>query len=218
MSSKLNSVFLSFVLIALAGQASGQVTAYSNLSISSANPNQNFTDILSMGQSFTSSASGLISSLSLNVSTISPNRPVYDVELWSDSGGSTPLPTTLLATLVIDRKWNLDQVSPPDSSHVATLSASAFSNNYSLVSGTTYWLVIATTDGPNKSWGVSSASGGPSAAYRLSTHQWGAFPLSGALGLAVSVIPEPGACAAWGGIIVLGFAIGGRRRPSLSVA
>ncbi|MES2695257.1 MAG: PEP-CTERM sorting domain-containing protein [Verrucomicrobiota bacterium] len=207
-------VIATILLLAWATRAVGQTTAYSNLSTSSANPIRDFTDILSMAQSFTPSVSGSISSLSLNLSTRNPGRPVYDVQLWSNSGGATPLPTTLLATFINDYNWNKDVVEPADSSHVVTFASSAFSQNYSLTAGTTYWLVIATTDGVNKRWGVSATSAGPSAAYYLSTGTWGPLSLSGALGaqVLVTAIPEPGTFAMMGGLAVFGFAAYRRRR------
>lgn len=199
-----------------AGRASGQTVVYSNLSTSSANPIQNYTNIVSLGQSFTPSASGFISSLSLNLETISPNAgPVYAVQLWSDSGGSTHLPATLLATLVTNHHWNTDFVSPADSSHLVTFSAAGFAQNYSLISGTIYWVAVATTDGPNKSWGVSSTSAGATALFALNGSQWTTLTLSGALGAQISVvsaIPEPGTYATLAGIAMLGFAAYSRRR------
>jgi hypothetical protein len=205
------------LLAGLIGQASGQTISYGNLSTSSANPNQNFTNILSMGQSFTAATSGSITSLTLDLGTINPSvRPVYGLELWSNSGGTTPLPSTLLATFVTDQHWNNNYLDPADSSHSVTFSSSDFSGNYSLVAGATYWLVIDTTDGANKTWGVSDTLAGPSAAYYLSTGEWGPLPLSGALGLEVeTAVPEPSAYATIAGMAALGVAWAGRRRSAV---
>ncbi len=214
----------SFALITiaclLAGRLGAQTVIYSNLAASSSNPVQNWTGALMLGQSFTAGASGTISSVSLNLTMSGTATPVYSVELWSDNGGSTHLPSALLATFVSGQNWS-DVYSGSNgvfnASNTVTFSSAGFTQNYSLTSGASYWLVVSSTSGSAKAWGVSSTLDGPTASYSSTTSTWNSISPAGALGAAVSVsaIPEPGTYAAFAGLVALSVAVYRRRSPAL---
>ena len=217
-----NRLFFRFALITiaclLAGTLGAQTVIYSNLAASSSNPVQNWggTNPTKLGQSFTAGASGTISSVSLNLTISTSNLAVYSVELWSDNGGSTHLPSALLATFVSGQKWSAVYSGSPgvvNASNTITFSSAGFTQNYSVASGTSYWLVVSTTTGSAKAWGVSSTLDGPTASY---TSTWGSISPAGALGAEVSVsaIPEPGTYAAFAGLVGLSVAVYRRRSPA----
>jgi hypothetical protein len=205
----------------LIGTLGAQTVIYSNLAASSSNPVQNWAGTFKLGQSFTASASGAISSISLNLTMSSTSVPVYSVELWSDNGGSTHLPSALLATFVSGQNWSAVYSGSPgvyNASNTITFPSAGFTQNYSVASGTSYWLVVSSTSGSAKAWGVSSTLDGPTASYSSTTSTWGSISPAGALGAAVSVsaIPEPGTYAAFAGLVALSVAVYRRRRsPAL---
>jgi hypothetical protein len=188
--------------------------------LSSSNPVQNYSGLQALGQSFTPSASGTISSISLNLQTTNASTSViFDLELWSDGGGSQ-LPAVHLATLMNDSQWApQNYVSPINSSHVATFSAASFTQNFAVTMGETYWLVVSSTSGSAKSWGISSTNSGPTAKYVQATGLWSSLAISGDLGAAVSVsaIPEPSTYAVAIGAAALLGAIVYRRRASRKI-
>lgn len=201
-----------------AGRVGAQTLTYDNLAGSASNPVQAFVNISKLGQSFTAMGSGTISSLSLNLTTsFSTTAPVYSVQLWSDSGGGTSLPGTLLATFVSNQRWSPNYSGTPsvlDASHVITFSSSNFAENYAVSSGTTYWLVVESQTGAARAWGVSSTALGPSAQFRPLTSTWSTLSQAGSFGGQVSLlaVPEPSTYAVIAGALVLGWAAWIRRR------
>lgn len=102
-------------------RAGAQTVTYDNLVGSASNPVQAFANISKLGQSFTAMGSGTISSLSLNLTTsFSSTAPIYSVQLWSDSGGGTSLPGTLLATFVSNQRWSPNYLAHLPSSMLPT--------------------------------------------------------------------------------------------------
>jgi hypothetical protein len=199
----------------LVGTLDAQTVIYNNLAGSSSDPTKNWSGALKLGQSFTAGASGTISSLTLNLTTSNSSAtPVYSVELWSDNGESSHLPSALLATFVTGKNWNSVFSNPVNASTTITFSSAEFTQNYDLISGSSYWLVVSTTAGSAKAWGVSSILDGPTASYSSSTSTWGSISLSGALGASVSVsaIPEPVSSVAVAGLVAIGLAVVRRRR------
>lgn len=203
-------------LFALAVSLDAQTVVYNNL-VSSGNSVEGYGGILSLGQSFTPSASGTISSLTLNLTTTNGvATPTYNVELWSDNGGGTHLPSALLVTFVSGQSW-LSLYSGSGTANAAntvTFPSASFNGNYSVNAGTEYWLVVhAFSSGSLKSWGIASATGDPIASSSNGT-TWGSLSLSGDLGAQISVsgIPEPGTYAAFAGLAALIVAACTRRR------
>jgi MYXO-CTERM domain-containing protein len=120
----------------------------------------------------------------------------------------------LLATFVTGQNWNSVFSNPVNASNTVTFSSSAFAQNYDVIFGASYWLVVSTTSGSAKAWGVSSVLDGPTASYSSSTSTWGSISLSGALGASVSVsaIPEPVSSVAVAGLFAVGLVAFRRRR------
>lgn len=200
-----------------AAGASAQTVIVNDLVSSSSNPVQTWSSSFKVGQSFTATASDSIASLTLNLTTSNSSAtPVYSVELWSTNGQPTPLPSALLATFVSGQHWSTVYSIAQNPTATVTFTSSSFGQNYSLVSGTTYWLVVSSTAGAAKGWGVSSTDIGDTATYSSVGNTWSAASLSGSLGLSVSVtsaIPEPGTSALLAGVVTLAGALGVRRRP-----
>lgn len=202
-------------VLASVASMSAQTTVYSNLATDSSAPVQTWSGLYKVGQSFTSSQSGSIASLTLNLgSTNASTIPVYSVELWSDGGGASSTPSALLATFVSSQHWSNLYTPSVDATNRVTFSSSEFSENYSVAANTTYWLVVASTSGSAKYWGLSSSGGTASALYDKTTSTWSNTTLSGPLGaeIAVSPVPEPSAGAACAGLAALGFAALRRRK------
>jgi hypothetical protein len=199
-------------------QAGAQTVTYDNLVGSAGNPVQAFINISKLGQSFTAAGSGLISSVSLNLTAFNMGVSSYNVQLWSDSGGVTPLPTTLLATFVSNQSWTANYSGTPgtqNAAHVITFSSGSFGENYTVSAGTNYWLVVATNNtGAARAWGVSSTALGPSAAYAPYTSTWSTLSQAGSFGgqVAILAVPEPSTYAAIAGAAALVWAAWIRRR------
>ncbi len=207
-------------LLALAGALQAQTVVYNNL-VTSGNTVQTWNLLTKVGQSFTPNASGTISSFTLNLTTTNGTAtPVYTVELWSDNGAATHLPSGLLATFVSGQPWiSLYSGSAVhNAANTVTFSSGSFSQNYSVNVGTAYWLVITSSGGAAKAWGVGSDTDNPFATFAGSTWSTGAAAGGGNLGAQISVngsaIPEPGTYAAFAGLAVLGFAGYSRRRAA----
>ncbi len=206
-------------LFVFAGAVSAQTVVYNNL-VSSGNSVQNWSGLFKVGQSFTPTASGTIFSVTLNLTMSSTATPVYSVELWSDSGGATPLPSTLLATFVSNKPWSslyTGSSGTYNASNTVTFSEGSFGQNYSVLTGTPYWLVVTSTSGTAKAWGIGSVTGNSSAGFSSTTGTWSSLSLSGDLGAQISVngtpaIPEPGTYAAFAGLMALAVAGCTRRR------
>lgn len=146
------------------------------------------------------------------------------MELWSDNGQSTHLPSTLLATFVSSQNWNTVYSAAQNPTSTITFNSSGFGQNYSISSGTTYWIVVSSTAGSAKAWGVRSGSDiGDTATYAALSGPWSSASLAGSLGMSLSVqsaIPEPGTYALFAGLCTLGVTIVLRRRrhPRLPTA
>lgn len=215
-------VFTLFVVFP-AERAGAQTVTYDNLVGSSSNPVQAFVNISKLGQRFTAASAGMISSVSLNLTASNTVVSSYNVQLWSDSGGVTPLPTTLLATFVANQSWTANYsgtAGTQNAAHVITFSSGSFGENYSVSAGTNYWLVVATNNtGAARAWGVSSTALGPSAQFSPLTSTWSTLAQSGSFGgqIAISAVPEPSTYAAIAGALVLGWA-GVRKRRAVTGA
>jgi hypothetical protein len=196
-----------------AAAAPAQTVIVNDLVSSSSNPVQTWNGLTMVGQSFTATASGSITSFTLNLTTSnSSTTPVYSVALWSTNGQSTPKPSTLLATFVSSQHWSTVYSATQNPANTITFNSSGFGQNYDLVSGTTYWVVISSSTGVAKAWGVSGTDIGDTATFNGS---WSNVTLAGSLGMSLSVqsaIPEPGTYALLAGVLALGGAIIVRRR------
>ena len=198
--------------------ASAQTTIVDTLVTSSSNPVETWSGLYKVGQSFTATTSGDIASLTLNLTTSNSSAtPVYSVELWSTDGQPSPLPASLLATFVSGQQWSALYSNPKNPANTVTFTDTSFAQNYSLVANTSYWLVVTSTSGSAKAWGVDAGapSIGGSAGYSSTSGTWSAVTLSGPLGMEITVqsaVPEPATGALVGGLLALGFAAFARRR------
>ncbi|MCX6953078.1 MAG: hypothetical protein NTV51_13070 [Verrucomicrobia bacterium] len=207
---------LGALLLAFAGSLDAQTVVYSNL-VTSGNAFQTWTGASKLAQSFTPTASGPISSVTLNLTMSSTSVPVYAVEVWSDNGAPTHLPSTLLATLVSGQPWSALYTGTPavyNASNTITFSSGSYGQNYSLSSDTAYWLVVTSSSGSAKAWGISATASAPTASFSSPGGVWGSTSLGGALGAEISVtaIPEPSTYAALAGLSALGLVVYQRRR------
>lgn len=210
---------LAFLLV-LAGSLGAQTVVYDNL-VTSGNSVQTWANITKVGQSFTPNASGTLSSITLNLTMSSTVTPIYSVELWSDDGGATPLPSSLLATFVTGQPWSSVYSGTPgtyNAANTVTFSSGSFGQNYSVNAGTPYWLVVTSTSGAAKAWGIGAASDDFTAVFSNATTSWGSTNLTGggSLGAQITVsgsaIPEPSTYAAIAGAACLVAAGYSRRR------
>lgn len=205
-------------LLALAGSLDAQTVVYDNL-VTSGNSVQTWASLTKVGQSFTPNASGTLSSFTLNLTMSGTATPIYSVELWSDNGGATPLPSSLLATFVSGQPWSSLYTGTPgtyNAANTVTFTSGSFGQNYSVNAGTPYWLVVTSTSGTAKAWGISSATANPFATFS-NTSVWSAgVPSGGSLGAQITVsgsaIPEPSTYAAFAGAACLVAAGYSRRR------
>ena len=218
---KHNRLYFRFALITIAllaaGKLGAQTVLYNNLATSSSNPVATFLAPTKLGQSFTAGSSGAISSVTLNLTSgYNSSMVTYSVELWSDSGGSVP--SSKLATFVSGQNWQnvySGLFSIYNASNTITFSSANFTDQYSVASGTTYWLVVASSAASFEGWGVSSTSGGSTARYVGGV--WSPFSTgSGALGAEILLaVPEPSTYAAVAGLVALGVAGLSRRSRAL---
>ncbi len=189
----------------------GQTTIYDNLADAASTTVQNWSGRTKVAQSFTSSVSGDFASITLNLGTTNNSgTPVLSVQLWSDNNEVSPLPFTLLATFVSGYNWNNLYAATIDPDQTVTFTTDDFVENYTVAAGTTYWLVVASTSGSAKYWGLSSVGNTASASY---SSDWTTLSSSGGLGarLALTAVPEPATNGVIAGVCLLGFA-GYRRR------
>lgn len=167
---------------------------YNNLAPGGGNESSDktFASISRWGQQFTASSGGTVANLKLNL--YRQNEPsqslTFDVQLWSGSG------TTPIASLATLKTLNWEDV-PLNSTATNTsdfIEITSFAENYNLVSGTTYWLVVSqATNGPQaKRWSVTG-SGGQTASFNANTGTWTNRGTDVNLGAQISIVPEPSA-------------------------
>lgn len=217
------STLCASVLFAFAvGAANAQTVVVNNLVGSSSNPVLNWTRTYKVAQSFTATATGDVDSITLNLTTSnSATTPLYAVELWSTDGQSTPLPSTLLATLVSGQQWSTVYSAAQNPANTVTFTATNFTGNYTLQTGASYWVVVSSTSGSAKAWGVSGTDIGDTAT-QSTGNVWSAPNLTvsgspGSLGMSISVqsaVPEPATYAALGGFLGLVVVAVARRRSA----
>jgi hypothetical protein len=112
---------------------------FDNLAPSGTTTYKNYPNIWAWGQQFTAVTGGLLASVKINLYTSNSQTGIFILELWSDNGLSdvSALPQTKLATLYLSDWSNVALNSP-----TAVTSVTSFIESYTLVSGTTYWLVV----------------------------------------------------------------------------
>lgn len=155
-----------------------------------------FGSIAAWGQQFTANANGSFTNIKLNLYVTSLPQtqfPTFRIELWSDGGAN---PGARLATLKTT-DWNNGvpfNNTPANTS--AYLEVTTFDQNYSINSGTTYWLVVNQPDGNGpaaKRWTVNGSGLGQTASYNFTTGLWTNRGNTTNLGAQITVaVPEPG--------------------------
>ncbi len=207
------------VLLTVAGSVGAQTVVYDNL-VTSGSSMQQFVNISKIGQSFTPSVSGTLSSITLNLTTQNTSAPTYSVELWSNNG-ATSLPSSLLATFVSNQPWSgvfSGTTGSLNAATTVTFSSGNFGQNYSLSAGTPYWLVVTTSmTGVARAWGVGAAGDDFAAVFNVGFSSWesktftGGATLGAQITMGGSAIPEPSTYAAFAGAACLVFAGYSRR-------
>ena len=130
---------------------------------------KNFANIGRWAQQFTASNSGPVANVKLNLYRRNTQSGTFDVQLWS---GTDTTPTTILVTLKTIN-WEDVPLNSTSTNTNAFVEITSFTNNYTLQSGSSYWLVISqAANGPNaKRWSVAG-SGRRTASFNYLTTTW----------------------------------------------
>jgi hypothetical protein len=121
----------------------GTIIVFNNLAPNETITNKNFINIGGWGQEFTPNINGTLASVKANIymtNTTGYNDIfTFTLELWSSNGltGTSALPSAKLATLSSFDWRNVALNSP-----TAVTTVTTFTENYNLVGGTSYWLVL----------------------------------------------------------------------------
>ncbi|MGO4822312.1 MULTISPECIES: hypothetical protein [unclassified Flavobacterium] len=99
----------------------------------------NYPNIRAWGQQFTPTTGGFLTNVKINLYRTNYQDGIFIIELWSDNGSSgiSALPNTKLATLYTSN-WNNLELNNTS----AITNVNSFTENYNLVNGTSYWLVV----------------------------------------------------------------------------
>lgn len=177
---------------------------------------KSFVNIAGWGERFTATDSGDVTNLKVNLYRTNTQSGAYSLELW-DGGATTP--GSLLVTLkTLD--WSNVPLNSTTTNTAAYVEVTTFDNTYSIVSGTSYWLVVKQpANGPAaKRWTVTG-SGMQAASFNANTSLWTNVGTGSNLGaqITVSSVPEPSTCAmALAGLVCGGCVILRRRNRAAS--
>jgi hypothetical protein len=174
-------------IVAVKTPTPSPVIIFDNL-ITSVTTNYNtYGNIAAWGQQFVPSNGGLLASVKVNLYRSNAQSGDFTLELWSSNGlsGTGALPNIKLATLYTGDWSNLALNAP-----TAITEVISFTQNYSLVSGTAYWLVVKQPgNGPAaKRWSTSVSGVGQTASFSINTNNW-SYGSTANLGAQISVIP-----------------------------
>jgi hypothetical protein len=187
-------------------------TAFSNLAPGggATASDKNYSNISRWAQEFTSTNDGEIAEIKLNIYRTNSQSADLDVQIWSDNGGDNP--NTLLANLYT-LNWSNAPLNNTATNNSDTVDISTFDNNHSLISGTTYWLVLSqSSNGPQaKRWTITGSDNGTIASYNHNQSKWTNHGSSANLGAEISIIPEPAKLSLITAALI-GFAAISRRR------
>ena len=132
------------------------------------------------------SISGLLSNVKVNLYTSITQIGVFTIELWSDNGlsGSSNFPGSKLATLYSSNWANVEL-----NNTTAITNVDSFVENYSLVSGTSYWLVVnQDRNGPAaRRWATIGSGLGQTASFDMNSGIWTNYGSTSNLGAQISV-------------------------------
>ena len=155
---------------------------------------KNFGAIGRWAQKFTATESGAISDVKLNIYRTNDNTNgfnTFNVELWSGAGST---PSSQLVVLTSGSWLSVTTVNSgtANTSAYADFPKNSFANNYTVTSGSSYWLVLSFAgNGPAaKRWTVNG-SGYQTALYSYSSGSWTGVGTSASLGAQISVAPVP---------------------------
>jgi hypothetical protein len=166
----------------------GAVTVFNNLAPIGTITNKDFTNIGGWGQEFTPINSGTLANVMANIYRTNTQSGAFTLELWSSNGltGTSALPGAKLATLSTFDWSNVALNSP-----TAVTTVTTFTENYNLVGGTSYWLVIKQpSNGPFAKKITSTGSGlGQTASINLVQGSWINKGSSPNLGMQISIFP-----------------------------
>jgi hypothetical protein len=166
----------------------GAVTVFNNLAPISTITNKDFTNIGGWGQEFTPINSGTLANVMANIYRTNTQSGAFTLELWSSNGltGTSALPGAKLATLSTFDWSNVALNSP-----TAVTTVTTFTENYNLVGGTSYWLVLKQpSNGPFAKKITSTGSGlGQTASINLVQGSWINKGSSPNLGMQISIFP-----------------------------
>lgn len=125
--------------------------------------------------------------MKVNLYTSNTQSGDFTLELWSSNGlsGTGALPNIKLATLYTGDWSNLVLNTP-----TAVTEVSLFTENYFLVSGTTYWLVVKQPGNGSsaKRWSRAVSGAGKTASFNSNTNNWSNGSTAN-LGAQISVVP-----------------------------
>jgi uncharacterized protein (TIGR02145 family) len=129
---------------------------------------KSFGNIGRWAQQFTASNSGPVANVKLNLYRRNTQSGTFDVQLWS----GTDTPTTILVTLKTIN-WADVPLNSTTTNTNAFVEITSFTNNYTLQSGSSYWLVISqAANGPSaKRWSVAG-SGRRTASFNYINTTW----------------------------------------------
>ena len=149
----------------------GFVTVINNLAPIGTITNKDFANIGGWGQEFTPGTSGTLADVMANIYRTNTQSGTFTLELWNSNGlsGASALPDAKLATLSTFDWSNVALNSP-----TAVTTVTTFTENYNLVGGTSYWLVIKQpSNGPAAKRITTTGSGlGQTASVNLNTGIW----------------------------------------------
>lgn len=163
------------------------LAVFDNLAPSGTTTYINYPNISAWGQQFTPITGGLLDNVKINLYTSNSQTGIFILELWSDNGlsGTSALPSSKLATLY-SSNWNTVALNTP----TAVTFVTSFIEDYTLVSGTTYWLVVnQDRNGPAaRRWATTGSGLGQTAKIDF-TSNWVNNGSSPNLGAQISVSP-----------------------------
>ena len=210
------SAFAGIIIVGLSfisNSTFGTSFAFSNL----ASPggltadDRNFANISRWGQEFTAAASGQISEVKVNLYRTNAQTGAFNLELWSDSGGSNPT-ASLVVLKTLD--WSDLAINNTETNQAEVVTVSSLDGTYTVASGTNYWLVLTqAANGPQAKRWTSTGSGlGDVASYNTNAGTWTNYGATSNLGAEISVVPEPAAYALIASAMILSCVCFRRRR------